>query len=637
MHFLETLSPAQKEAATMTNGALLIIAGAGAGKTKTITARIAHIIENGTKPDKILAVTFTNKAAKEMRERVHTLLGGMHLGTSPLMLTFHALGVSILREHGNLLGLKRGFSIMDEDDTLVIYKECLKILDISPKEHDPKLFRSIISRERQDGATEESYDGSSHGHRGHLVKQVWRLYNEKKKQGGGVDFDDLLTLPIELLKKFPDVKQIYNDRFDYVHVDEYQDVNDLQVEMVELILGAHKNICVVGDADQTIYSWRGSKIEHIINFEKKFAPTHVVMLEENYRSSKIILDAANEVVKKNKNRVPKNLYTKKEEGEIITIMECVDEKDEARMVVEKTKEKIENGTDPKEISILYRANFQSRVLEEAFLNSGIPYTMVGTRFFDRREVKDVLSYVRSSMNRNSIPDITRSIGAVPRGIGKTTLAKILAGDTDALPAKATASINNFYNLLDRIQNMVDEKPPSEVLVYIIRESGIEQVLKDEGPTGMERIENIKELVSLASNYDEYGMDGMMLFLEHAALYESDVVNKNKGTGVTLMTVHASKGLEWETVFIVGMEQYLFPHMMNESHQTTEEREEERRLMYVAVTRAKKKLYLSYAQLRTIFGQKRIEAPSEFLYDIPEDSKEIVQSWSSGRERVVYLD
>ncbi len=637
MHFLETLSPAQKEAATMINGPLLIIAGAGAGKTKTITARIAHIIESGTSPDKILAVTFTNKAAKEMRERIHNLLGGMRLSSSPVMLTFHAMGVSILREHGTLLGLKRGFSILDEDDALVIYKECLKILDISPKEHDPKLFRSIISRERQDGVTNDTYEPSGHGQRGYLVKQVWRLYNEKKKQGGSVDFDDLLTMPIELLKKFPDVKKIYNDRFEYVHVDEYQDVNDLQVEIVELILGAHKNVCVVGDADQTIYSWRGSKIEHIINFEKKFAPCHVVMLEENYRSSKIILDAANEVVKKNRNRVPKNLYTKKNDGEIITILECVDEGDEAKMVLEKVKQQIEKGVDPKEIAILYRANFQSRVLEEHFVHSGIPYTMVGTRFFDRREVKDVLSYVRAAMNRDSLPDMIRAIGAVPRGIGKTTLAKILAGETENLAAKATASVNNFYNLLDRIQNVIDTQPPSEVLVYIIRESGIEQALKDEGPTGMERIENIKELASLAANYDEYATDGMMLFLEHAALYESDVVNKNKGVGVTLMTVHSAKGLEWETVFIVGLEQYLFPHMMNENHQTNEEREEERRLMYVAVTRAKKKLFLSYAQLRTIFGQKRVESPSEFLYDIPEDSKEIVQSWGGHGTRVVYLD
>jgi DNA helicase-2/ATP-dependent DNA helicase PcrA len=636
MHFLDSLSPAQKEAATHINGPQLIIAGAGAGKTKTITARIAHIIEQGTRPDKILAVTFTNKAAKEMRERVHTLLGGMRLNSSPVMLTFHALGVSILREHGELLGLKRGFSILDEDDTMVIYKECLKVLDISPKEHDPKIFRSIISRERQDGVTDETYNPASHGQRGYLVAQVWRLYNEKKKQGSSVDFDDLLTMPIEILKKFPNVKEIYNSRFDYVHVDEYQDVNDLQVEMVELILGQHNNVCVVGDADQTIYSWRGSKIEHIINFEKKFAPTHVVMLEENYRSSKIILDAANKIVKKNKNRVEKNLFTNKPGGELITILECVDEYDEAKMIVEKTRNAINNGVNPKEIAVLYRANYQSRVLEEAFLHSGVPYTMVGTRFFDRREVKDTLSYIRASMNRNSLPDLTRAIGSVSRGIGKTTLAKIISGETDGLTAKASASVNNFFNLLDRIALVVDSKPPSEALIYTIRESGLENALKEEGQTGLERLENIKELASLASNYDQYGMDGMMLFLEHAALYESDVVNQNKGEGVTLMTVHAAKGLEWDTVFITGLEQFVFPHA-SEQYQSQDEREEERRLMYVAVTRAKRKLYTSYAQLRTIFGQKRVEAPSEFLYDIPEDTKEIVQSWGGNGGRVVYLD
>jgi len=636
MHFLDSLSPAQKEAVMNITGPQLIIAGAGAGKTKTITARIAHIIEQGTRPDKILAVTFTNKAAKEMRERVHTLLGGMHLSSSPMVLTFHAMGVSILREHGYLLGLPRGFSILDEDDTLIIYKECLKILDISPKEYDPKFFRSVVSRERQDGITSDTYEPASHGQRGYLVKQVWNLYNEKKKIGGGVDFDDLLTMPIEILEKFPNVKTEYNSRFDYVHVDEYQDVNDLQVKIVELILGDHKNVCVVGDADQTIYSWRGSKIEHIMYFEKKFAPCHVVMLEENYRSSKIILDAANVVVKKNKNRVEKNLYTNKSGGEVITILECVDEYDEARMIIEKTRDAIKTGVDPRTIAVLYRTNFQSRVLEEAFLNSGIPYTMVGTRFFDRREVKDTLSYIRVAMNRNSLPDMTRSIMAVSRGIGKTTLAKMIDGQIDALPAKASALVQNFYNLLDKIQLVIDELPASDALIYTIRESGLEKTLKDEGASGLERLENIKELASLAANYDQYGIDGMMLFLEHAALYESDVVNQNKGQGVTLMTVHSAKGLEWDTVFVSGLEEYLFPHIID-GRQSPEEKEEERRLMYVAITRAKRKLYLSYAQLRTIFGQKRVESPSEFLYDIPEDSKELVQSWGGTGGRVVYLD
>ncbi len=636
MHFLETLSPAQKEAATYINGPLLIIAGAGAGKTKTITARIAHIIEGGVAPDSILAVTFTNKAAKEMRERVHKLLGSMHINASPVMMTFHSLGVSILREHGHLLGLKRGFAIMDEDDVLVLIKECLKVLDISPKEYDPKFFRSVISRERQDGVTCESYDAAHHGQKGYLVKQVWRLYNEKKVLGGGVDFDDLLTMPIEMLKKHSNIRELYNKRFNYIHVDEYQDVNDLQVEMIELLLGPHKNICVVGDADQTIYSWRGSKIEHIMQYEKKFAPTHVVMLEENYRSSKIILDAANEVVKKNKNRVPKNLYTNRGGGEVITVLECVDEYDEAKTIVNKVQDVIDRGVKPTEIAILYRANFQSRVLEEAFLGSGIPYTMLGTRFFDRREVKDVLAFIRSAMNRNSIPDFTRAISSVPRGIGKTTLAKVLAGDTSSLTAKASASLNNFYNLLDRINLVIDGKTASEALIYTIRESGLEEALRDEGPSGYERIENIKELASLAANYDSYGSDGMMLFLEHAALYDNDVVNQGKPEGVMLMTVHSAKGLEWDTVFITGLEQFLFPHV-SESSNSLSEQEEERRLMYVAITRAKRKLYLSYAQLRTIFGQKKIESPSEFLYDIPDDVKEIVQSWSSSRERVVYLD
>ncbi len=636
MHFLETLSPAQKEAAMYTEGPLLIVAGAGAGKTKTITARIAHIIESGTNPENILAVTFTNKAAKEMRERVHQLLGGMHLKNSPVLMTFHALGVSILRQYGHLIGLPRGFAILDEDDALVIIKDACLQLGLSPKEHDPKIFRSIISRERQDGTNEESYNVNSHGSRGNFIKQVWHLYNQGKKTGGSVDFDDLLSLPVEILKKFPEVKNFYNNQFKYIHVDEYQDVNDLQVEMTELLTGPHNNICVVGDADQTIYSWRGAKIEHILKFEKKFQPCHTVLLEENYRSSSNILEAANQVVIKNKDRVPKNLYTKKSSGEIITLLECVDEKDEARIIVEKTKDAIRAGVDINEIAILYRANFQSRIFEEAFVGAGIPYIMLGTRFFDRKEVKDVLAFIRCAMNNKSLPDLTRAVNAVPRGIGKVTFSKMITDERSELSGKALISVNKFYESLEKIRLVIDGKSASEALIYTIKESGIEQALKDEGQVGMERLENIKEMVSLAVNYDQYGQDGMMLFLEHAALYESDVVNVDKHSGVRLMTVHSAKGLEWDTVFIAGLEQDLFPHVgMSGSDAKT--REEERRLMYVAVTRAKKKLYLSYAQLRTIFGQKRVEAPSEFLYDIPEELKEIVQSWNSGNERVIYLD
>lgn len=636
MHFLDSLSPAQKEAATFTQGPLLIIAGAGAGKTKTITARIAHIIEKGTKPDNILAVTFTNKAAKEMKERVGLLLGDMKLTSSPVVMTFHALGVSILRKYGNLLGLQRGFSILDEDDALVIIKNACLEIGLSPKEHDPKIFRSIISRERQDGTTEETYNTSQNNSRANFIKQVWKLYNDKKKEGGSVDFDDLLSLPVELLKKYPDVKAWYNDNFKYVHVDEYQDVNDLQVEMTELLVGEHNNICVVGDADQTIYSWRGAKIEHILQFEKKFAPTHTVLLEENYRSSANILNAANEIVTHNKNRIPKNLYTKAGDGEIITVLECIDEKDEARVIVEKTKEMIEKGVNLNEIAVLYRANFQSRILEESFLHGGIPYIMVGTRFFDRKEVKDVLAFIRAGMNNKSLPDITRAVNAVSRGIGKVTFTKMIGPERNELSGKALLAVNKFYEILDKIQISIDTQLPSEVLIYTIKISGIEQALKDEGEVGKERIENIKELVTLAVNYDQYGVDGMMLFLEHAALYESDVVNQNKVDGVRLMTVHSAKGLEWDTVFIAGLEQELFPHTsMGNADQKS--KEEERRLMYVAVTRARHKLYTSYAQLRTIFGQKKVQAPSEFLYDIPENLKEIQQSWGSGHERVVYLD
>lgn len=634
MHFLDSLSEFQKKAVLHTEGPLLIVAGAGAGKTKTITARIAHIIENGTAPEAILAVTFTNKAAKEMRERVHLLLGNQ-IKTSPVLLTFHALGVSILREFGGMIGLKRGFTILDEDDALILMKQAVLALDLSPKEYDPKYFRSVISKERQDGVTEESYKGGGYGGKVQYVASVWKLYDEKKRESGGVDFDDLLTLSIKLLS-IPEVSNVYKNRFKYIHVDEYQDVNDIQVRMMELMTNAKNNICVVGDADQTIYTWRGAKIEHILSFEKKFAPCPVVLLEENYRSTETILTAANEIVRRNENRVPKNLFTNKKGGGLITILECIDEGDEARAIVNTIKEKIRAGEDPNNIAVLYRANFQSRIMEEAFVRSGVPYVMLGTRFFERKEVKDVLAFIRASLNPNSLPDISRAIGAVPRGIGKTTLAKMLTKDKEPLSPKVEILAQKFYDLLEDMRNVIETKIPSEAIVYVIKKSGLEQNLKDEGIVGQERLENIREMVTLATNYDAYGDDAMMLFLEHAALYESDSMRKVTSTGVKLMTVHSAKGLEWDTVFVAGLEQDLFPHSTGEFADKNH-KEEERRLMYVAVTRAKKELFLSYAQLRTIFGQKRVEMPSEFLYDIPDELKIIKQTWGGDNEKVVYLD
>jgi DNA helicase-2/ATP-dependent DNA helicase PcrA len=636
MNYLESLSDPQKAAVTSIDGPLLIVAGAGAGKTKTLTARIAYIIEQGTNPASILAVTFTNKAAREMRERVASLLAHKKLHSMPVVSTFHSLGVMILRDFGHKLNLKRGFAVLDDADTLTLIKECLRELDISPKEHDPKMFRSVIAKEKEKGKVYT--DMSAHNHNSEMIKNVWRLYEEKKEKSGGVDFTDLISLPIKLLRENNDICEHYKKRFTHIHVDEYQDVNDQQVELIQLLLGEHNNICVVGDADQTIYTWRGASVHHILSFEKKFSPCHVILLEENYRSTPVILGAANNVVSKNQERVPKNLYTNKIGGEKITILECVDEYDEARFVLKNVQELMNSGIDVNNIAILYRANYQSRVLEEAFLGAGVPYIMLGTKFLDRREVKDLVAFIRLSINQNSIPDLVRAIGAVSCGIGKTTLAKILTDGKNSLTGKTAILAQNFFNKIEKIYLEVNSKKPSEALVFAIKHSGLEDEIKKEGEAGVERLENIKELVSLASNYDGYGADGMDLFLEHISLYDADR-SDNKTEGVRLMTVHSAKGLEWDYVFITGLEQDLFPHARDELASKAEN-EEERRLMYVALTRAKKKLYLSYAQLRTIFGQKRVETPSEFLYDIDESDKEVIQSWAGnlyGTDRVVYLD
>ena len=643
MSHLDQLNPPQREAAIHTDGPLLIIAGAGAGKTKTVTHRILHLIEKGVSAERILAITFTNKAAKEMRDRVGAMLGRegdgpQFLGARsvPFMSTFHSLGVYILRSHGQVLGLDRFFSIYDKDESLSKVKQAIRELGVDEKRFEPRKVMHAISKLKGDSVDITTYGKNSHTEFSQsVIARVWLKYEEILKQEKALDFDDLLLKTSELFSKHPDILEIYQDRWQYIHIDEYQDTNTIQYDLTTLLAQKHRNLCVVGDIDQSIYSWRGADYKNILNFEKKYPEAKVVLLEQNYRSTQTILTAANEVIKKNKKRREKNLFTTNDDGEKITLYSGFSEQDEGRYIAETCFDLIRNGVEPEDIAVLYRANFQSRVLEECFLRSGVPYQVLGTRFFDRKEIKDILAFIKVAYNPQDKESIKRIINIPPRGIGQVTLDKIFAGQAESLPAKMQDKILSFRNLLGRIKAKGETSKPSELVKYIIEETGIAGELEKGNEDDQERLENLKEFASLAVRYDDLpnsdnieqiktNMDGIMQLVTDASLvsdqdslmHPSQNGKGNKQSGVRLMTVHASKGLEFKYVFITGLEQNLFPHQAM-GHDEKRDDEEERRLFYVAVTRAKEKLFLTYAQMRTIFGSRQMTMPSEFIFDISE--------------------
>ncbi|ETB64074.1 TPA: ATP-dependent DNA helicase PcrA [Candidatus Nomurabacteria bacterium] len=653
MDYLDSLNEKQKEAVLYTNGPLLIVAGAGAGKTKTITHRIIHLIHKGIDPETILAITFTNKAAKEMKERVMNMLEkkehgdivgdnlarpGFRRGV-PFISTFHSLGVYIIKENAHLIGLTKHFSIIDESDALSIIKNIMKERDIDPKQHEPRKIKGIISRSKGDFIDVEEFSKNVGNAIQSIVAIIWRDYERELKKQKALDFDDLLIESVKILKNNKNIKEKYQNKWRYLHIDEYQDTNEVQYEMVKLLVDKENNLCVVGDTDQNIYSWRGANIKNMLHFEKDFPDAKIVMLEQNYRSTKNIIEAANNVIKKNEYRVPKNLFTENKEGESISICETYDELTEANHIAE-TIDILLREEEAENIAVLYRANFQSRVLEEAMLAKQIPYQVLGVKFFERKEIKDLLSYIKASLNKESLIDIKRIINVPTRGIGKTTITKLFANQFTEIPKATQEKINNFYNLLDNINEFISTHKVSESIKYIIEKTGLEEKYKHGSTDEQEDLENMKELVSLALKYDELE-DGIEKLLEDASLssdqdtliYEED--KKGNKKGVRLMTVHASKGLEFKYVFITGLEQDLFPHI-KDGKKSKEDNEEERRLFYVAITRAKHKLYLSYATLRTIFGMKQVNSPSEFIYDIPEHLTSFEQKYSQSGNRVVYL-
>ena len=646
---MDKLNTEQKEASATTEGPLLILAGAGAGKTKTITHRILNLIQKGVHPSNILAITFTNKAAKEMRERVNLLIDqdmsinrpiSMH--ERPFMSTFHALGVHIIKEQASRLGLTRHFTIYDRSDSKRAVKEAVEALDLDPKQYEPGLILNIISREKGDGVTNIAFREKSHEYFSGIVANVWDRYEATLKKEKSLDFDDLLLKTALLLKNHEEIRKYYSSIWKYIHVDEYQDTNKVQYDIVKYLVSEHRNICVVGDIDQNIYSWRGATIHNILNFEKDYPEAKVILLEENYRSTQTILEAANQIIEKNTLRRKKKLFTKNATGEKIEIIVSYTEGDEARAVADEARELIEEkNVDPREIAVLYRANFQSRALEEAFLKKDVPYQILGTRFFDRKEVKDVLSFIKASQNRDSASDLVRIINVPPRGVGKATLVKVLAGQTSTLSPVLASKVSDFMRLLDRIAEIASTQPPSTIIKYVMKETGMETMLKNGSAEDQEKLENIRELVSVAAQYDGLNTEGnrtentdekviknpaLESFLENAALAtDQDDLEKNHNA-VKLMTVHASKGLEFDYVFITGLEEDLFPHKkISHDNVTQAEEEEERRLFYVALTRARKKVFLSYTHLRTIFGSQKVNTPSQFVGDI---SKHLVEETAS---------
>lgn len=638
---LSGLNDAQKEAVTALSGPVLVLAGAGSGKTRVITHRILALIESGIDPERILAVTFTNKAAKEMRERVEKLLGGRPGGniagrSLPLVTTFHALGVRILREQHERLGLPRHFVIHDRADSTRAMKEALAAAGYDPKQFEPRKMISIISKAKGAGKTQAEFAERAEGYMQEVVKEVWERYERIMTRDKALDFDDLLLKTKRLLAEHPPVLEQYRNRFTHLHVDEYQDTNKIQYEIARMLSGERGDICVVGDVDQNIYSWRGADLNNILSFERHFPGARIILLEENYRSTQTIIAASNAIIAKNEKRIPKTVFTKNEAGEPIELYAAWSESDEAYNLVARVRELLNTGVSANEIAVLYRANFQSRALEEAFLSSNIQYQMLGTKFFERKEVKDALSYLRLALNPESTGDYARIVNEPTRGIGKQTVLKILEGKRDELNAAAQVKVKAFDDMMAELRDATKRLKASEMVKLISKRTGMEDALRAEGEEGMERLENLRELVSLALRYDEHEpLIALERLLEDAALQSDQDELEEERPAVRLMTVHASKGLEFDHVFVTGMEEGLFPHERLDTEEIDEE--EERRLFYVALTRAKKQVHLSFSSMRTIFGSKRINMPSSFLRDIGDDLMVSSNPTESGYEKTIEID
>ncbi|MES2134749.1 MAG: UvrD-helicase domain-containing protein [Patescibacteria group bacterium] len=630
MDHLKHLNEAQKKAVTHLEGPLLILAGAGAGKTRVIVHRIAEIIRHGVPPERILAVTFTNKAAREMKERVeHLIKTDLTLSPydkprhAPFIGTFHRLSLEIIKAFHGAVGLPARFTIYDRSDSMRAMREAITLAGFDPKQLEPRRVISVIGRKKGDAIGQKEFQNEhASSYIDEAIAEVWGRYEALLKKEKALDFDDILLTAHWLLENHAPAREHFQNAWDYVHVDEYQDTNRVQYEIVKILAERHGNIAAVGDVDQNIYSWRGASIEHIMNFETAFPNAEIILLTENYRSTKTILTAANDAIAKNVNRREKELHTKNEDGEKIKIGAFSDEVQEARFVANESKGLIERGEKPDNIAVLYRANFQSRVLEEAYLKAGVVYQVLGTRFFERKEIKDTLSYIRAALNPDSAGDMMRAIATPSRGIGKVSLAKIINHTEHTLPAKTQEKIYLFRQTLERIEKAINDKKTSDAVLYAIKESGMWHMYEHGDAEDKERLENLKELITVATKYDELvGGAGIERLIEEAVLQSDQDELKEEKSGVKLMTIHAAKGLEFDTVFITGLEEGLFPHERDGSDDV--DTEEERRLFYVALTRARKLVYATYAQTRRIFGTRSENTPSVFMSELDPDLKMMI--------------
>ncbi len=630
MDLLEGLNEQQKKAVETTKGALLVLAGAGSGKTKVLTHRIAYILDQKlAEPDEILALTFTNKAAGEMKERINFLLKSNNTDTKSISWcgTFHSICLRILKIEGEKIGLSKNFTIYDSSDSLDVVKEAMNKLMIDRKEINPHAVRATISSAKNQLVSSQDYKEHAEGYFQELVAKIFPKYQEILKDSQALDFDDLIMATVQMLENHPDIREKYKNMFKFIHIDEYQDTNFAQYRLIKLI--TNKNICVVGDDDQSIYAFRGADITNILSFEKDFPDAIIIKLEQNYRSTQNILDASYHVVRHNKERREKKLWTEKEGGDLLNIFHALDEVRESEWVADRVESLMQDGTNPKEIAILYRTNAQSRTVEEIFIKRNIPYEIVGgIRFYDRKEVKDILAYLRILANYQDELSLKRIINTPRRGIGEKSSLSLFetAKGMNLSPVElllnnfksiANKNISNFGEILSDIFKAINTYKLSEFVNFVIERSGYFDYLNDGSSEGQYRIENLKELISVSLRYDTLETkEALQSFLEDIALIEESQKKNLDEDVVTLMTVHASKGLEFEHIFIVGMEELLFPH--SRSYSDPASMEEERRLAYVAITRGKKQVCITHTQTRKYFGKIQSNPISRFISTIPEN-------------------
>ena len=619
---LEGLNDKQKEAVLYNDGPLLIIAGAGAGKTKTLTTKIAYLIEEGfAAPYNVLAITFTNKAAKEMKDRLYGLIGD--LAQKVQVSTFHSFGLKLLRENYQKLGYDRNFVIMDSDDSVTVVKKIIKDLGYDPKIYNPRAIRNKISGCKNEMMTPEMYERYAVSDYEKVMHKVYEKYEEKIKKNNSVDFDDLLLLPIKLFKENPSVLQNYQELYKYILIDEYQDTNEAQYILTKMISAKYRKITCVGDDSQSIYSFRGANYKNILNFEKDYKDAKTILLEENYRSTSTILDAANQVIKNNTQRKDKNLWTSRGKGEKIKYYRAYNERDEAQYVIRKIKELRKKDVEYKDIAVLYRTNAQSRVLEEEMLKENMPYRVIGSfYFYSRKEIKDLIAYLRLIHNSKDNVSLLRVINTPKRGIGLKTIetltAKADANGTSIYEAISSGKELEFKNMIEKLKSIAEELTLTELIDKVLDASGMRQELESEKTLESEvRLENLEEFKSITKSFEEReGLVSLEDFLLEISLISDVEEYKDDPNRVSLMTVHSVKGLEFSHVFVVGMEEGIFPHM--NSLMETSELEEERRLCYVAITRAKDDLYLVNARRRTLFGREQVNPVSRFIGEINKD-------------------